>query len=254
MTMKGKVAVVTGGGMGIGRATALRFAEAQVKVVIADINDDAANGTISLLKHAGGEAAYVRTDVRDEAQVVRMVDFAVDTFGGLHFALNNAGGRGVRGAGAAPIHELTEDEWDSLVGLNLKAVWLCMKHEIRYMLEHGGGAIVNTASAVVYRASTSKIWYGAAKHGVIGLTKGAAFDYAKDGIRVNSISPGVTATEMVVGMYGQDGAQELADRLNPIGRLVQPRELADAAVWLCSDEASGITGVMVPVDGGMSTV
>jgi NAD(P)-dependent dehydrogenase (short-subunit alcohol dehydrogenase family) len=254
MTMQGKVAVVTGAGMGIGRAAAIRFSTAGVKVVIADIDEKQGQATVTQVRDLGGEAAFVQVDVRDEAQVSNMVDFAVETFGGLDYALNNAGGRGAGGAGAAPIHELTEDEWDQLVGLNLKGVWLCMKHEIRYMLGHGGGSIVNTASSVVYRASASKVWYGAAKHGVIGLTKGAAFEYARNGIRVNSVAPGVTATEMVVGMYGEAGAQELAERLNPIGRLVQPSELADAAVWLCSAEAGAITGVMLPVDGGQSTV
>jgi NAD(P)-dependent dehydrogenase (short-subunit alcohol dehydrogenase family) len=254
MTLQGKVAVVTGAGMGIGRAAAIRFSTAGVKVVIADIDEKHGQATVTQVRDLGGEAAFVQVDVRDEAQVTNMVDFAVETFGGLDYALNNAGGRGAGGAGAAPIHELTEDEWDQLVGLNLKGVWLCMKHEIRYMLGHGGGSIVNTSSSVVYRASASKVWYGAAKHGVIGLTKGAAFEYARNGIRVNSVAPGVTATEMVVGMYGEAGAQELAERLNPIGRLVQPSELADAAVWLCSAEAAAITGVMLPVDGGQSTV
>jgi NAD(P)-dependent dehydrogenase (short-subunit alcohol dehydrogenase family) len=254
VSLESKVVVVTGAGMGIGRQSALAFAAAGAKVVVADYDEQAGSETVALVHAAGGDAAFVRVDVRVESDVAAMADFAVERYGSLDFAHNNAGGRGAGGAGGAPTHELSEAEWDALVGLNLKAAWLCMKHELRHMLPQGRGSIVNTSSSAAYRPSLSMTWYAAAKHGLTGLTKATAHEYATRGIRVNAVAPGVTETEMVVGMYGQDGAQQLAERLNPIGRLVQPTEIAAAVVWLCGDAAGAITGVILPVDGGQSTV
>jgi len=251
--MTAQVVIVTGAGMGIGRQSALAFARAGVSVVVADYNEAAGRDTVELVAASGGEGAFVKVDVREEKEVAAMVDFAVATFGGLHFAHNNAGGR-PSGAGGGPLHELTEESWDALVGLNLKAVWLCMKHEVRHMLGNGGGAIVNTSSSAAYRSSLTPTWYTAAKNGLTGLTRGAAKEYAAQGITVNAVAPGVTQTELVVGMYGEDGAQALADRLNPTGKLIQPVEIAEAAVWLCTQAPRSITGVTLPVDAGQSTV
>jgi len=251
--LAGRVAIVTGSGQGIGRDGALSFAAAGAKVVVADI--DAAGGaeTVRRVREAGGEAALVVTDITSEESVIAMVGFALDTFGGLDCAFNNAGG----GLSSPALLETTEEQWDAVVDLNLKGAFLCMKHELGHMVAQGRGAIVNTASAAAYRGSVAAPGYTAAKHGVAGLTKAAAIEVAARGVRVCAVCPGVTFTEGVVerrGPEGLAGAEALVRKNMPIQRFNTGSEIADTAVWLCSDAGSGLTGAVIPVDGGMSAV
>jgi len=248
-----KVAVVTGAAQGIGRDAALEFAASGATVVVADIDEAGGEATATRIAEAGGTAAFLRTDVTQEADVEALVAFAVERFGRLDCALNNAGGN-VR---PSPITECDERNWDHVVGLNLKSVFLCVKHELRQMLEQGAGAIVNTASAASYRASVTDPIYTTAKHGVSGLTRAAAIEVAASGIRVNAVCPGVTLTDGLVergGARDREPGDVLAARLMPSRRLLQGSEIGAAAAWLCSDLASGLTGAVIPVDGGMSAV
>ena len=252
MDLTGKAVIVTGSGEGIGRASALRFAAAGCRVIVADIDEAKGEQTVQLIRGVGGISEFVQTDVTVEAQVRAMADFAVARFGRIDFAHNNAGGPGQ--VPHRPIDETDELVWDAIVDLNLKGMFLSMKHELRNMLEAGGGVIVNTASISGHRGSTSRPAYTAAKHGVVGLTKAAAMDYAKRGIRINAISPGVTLTDRFLAMRGEVGGNEFASANMPIGRGANPVEVAEAAVWLCSDAASCITGAILAVDGGMSAL
>lgn len=249
--LNGRVVTVTGAGQGIGRASSLRLAEAGASVVVADIDPVNGAATVDAVRAAGGQAAFIRADVTVESDVEAMVSFAVERFGRLDGAHNNAGGRG---AESAVLHEIEEADWTELVDLNLKGTWLCMKHQLRHMLAHGGGSIVNTGSAASYRGSLSGSWYVGAKHGVAGLSRWAAFHYAARGVRVNVVCPGVTRTELVVDRYGEDGADQLAAQLNPIGRIIEAREIAEAALWLLGDTSSAVTGAILPVDGGQSAI
>jgi NAD(P)-dependent dehydrogenase (short-subunit alcohol dehydrogenase family) len=252
MDLTDKVVIVTGSGEGIGRASALRFAAAGSTVIVADIDEGKGQQTVQLIRTGGGTSEFVQTDVTVEAQVRAMADFTVEMFGRIDCAHNNAGGPGQ--VPHRPIDETDELVWDSIVDLNLKGIFLSMKHELRHMLEAGGGVIVNTASISGHRGSTSRPAYTAAKHGVVGLTKAAAMDYAKRGIRINAISPGVTLTDRFLAMRGEVGGNEFAAANMPIGRGANPVEVAEAAVWLCSDAASCITGSILAVDGGMSAL
>lgn len=252
MDLTGKVVIVTGSGEGIGRASALRFAAAGSRLVVADIDEGKGLETVQLIRGAGGTSEFVQTDVTVEAQVRAMVDFAVARFGRIDCAHNNAGGPGK--VPHRPVDETDELVWDAIVDLNLKGIFLSMKHELRHMLEAGGGVIVNTASVSGHRGSVSRPAYTAAKHGVVGLTKSAAMDYAKRGIRINAISPGVTLTERFLAIRGEAGGNEFAVANMPIGRGANPAEVAEAAVWLCSDAASCITGAVLAVDGGMTAL
>ena len=246
--MSGKVALVTGAGMGIGRASALAFAREGAKVVVADILSVAGKETVSLIKKTGGEAIFVKADVSKADQVQALVNKAVDTYGRLNYAHNNAGISGTPGVTTA---DCTEENWNQVMNINLKGTWYCMKYEIPEMLKIGGGAIVNTASKAGLVGSPGVPAYVASKHGVVGLTKAAALEYAKQGIRVNAVCPGVVLTELVQRFWDADPKVKAhaADAI-PLGRVAMPEEIAEAAVWLCSDAASFITGHAMAVDGG----
>jgi NAD(P)-dependent dehydrogenase (short-subunit alcohol dehydrogenase family) len=244
----GKVALVTGGSSGIGRATAQIFAREGAKVVVADVVVEGGEETVRLINAAGGEAIFVKTDVAQSADVEAMVKKAVETYGRLDCAFNNAG---IEGA-LQPTSEYDESVWDRVLSINLRGLWLCMKAELRQMLSQGSGAIVNTASAAGLVAVPGLSAYVAAKHGVVGLTKTAALEYAKAGIRVNAVCPGGVDTPMVRRVFGNNPQfAEAAASAEPVGRLAQPAEIGEAVVWLCSDAASFVTGLPMAVDGGM---
>lgn len=243
----GKVALITGGSGGIGRASSLEFARQGAKVVVADLLVEAGQETVQLIRAAGGEATFVKTDVTEAAQVKALVGQTLETYGRLDCAFNNAGIEG----GMAKTGDYTEDRWDHIIAINLKGVWLCMKYEIQHMLGHGGGAIVNTASVAGLVGFRYGPAYVASKHGVNGLTKTAALEYAKAGIRVNAVCPGVIRTPMFErGVQKNPGLEERFAAVHPIGRIGQPEEIARAVVWLCSAAASFVTGTQLPVDGG----
>ena len=246
-TYEGKAVIVTGGGSGMGRATARAFSAAGASVVVADINVDAGEAVVSELRDSGGEALYIKTDVSKADDVEAMVNGTVEAFGRLDCAFNNAGVGGHLGF----IHEYPEEWFDLMVNVNLKGVFLCLKYEIAYMLEHGGGAIVNNSSSEGLRGAMPFAAYIGAKHGVVGLTKAAALETAKRGIRVNAICPGGTRTPMLEGGLGNldEFEEKNRDRL-VMGRLGLPEEMAGAVLWLCSDEASFVTGTTLSIDGG----
>ncbi|MCI0801437.1 MAG: SDR family oxidoreductase [Chloroflexi bacterium] len=247
--LDGKTALVTGGGSGIGRATSLAYAQEGARVVVADVNVEGGEETVQLIKEAGGEAILVHADVAKPEDTQAMVAQAVEAFGSLDCAFNNAGISG--GTDRRLTADYLEEDWDRVVGINLKGVWLCMKAEIPQMLKQGGGAIVNTASVAGLVAITGTVAYIAAKHGVTGLTKAAALEYAKSGIRVNAVCPGYIQTPMVQGIFVEnEGFEERVASRHPIGRLGEPSEIAAAVIWLSSDAASFVTGHNMPVDGG----
>jgi NAD(P)-dependent dehydrogenase (short-subunit alcohol dehydrogenase family) len=244
--MQGKVALVTGGGSGIGRETCLAFARKGAKVVVSDIVVDGGEETVRMVKDAGGEAVFVKCDVAQDADVKALIDKVVETYGRLDYAHNNAGIEGMAG----PCVECTEENWDKTININLKGVFLCCKYELPVMLKQGGGAIVNTASVAGLVGFPGIPAYTASKHGVAGLTKAIALDYAKENIRCNAVCPGVIHTPMVDRFSGgtQEGLDAMA-QMEPVGRLGEPSEIADAVVYLCSDEATFVTGIAMPVDG-----
>ena len=247
--LSGKVALVTGGSTGIGRASALTFAREGAQVVVADVVADKAEETVRLIKEAGGEARCIKTDVTRAAEVEAMVRFTLDAYGRLDCAHNNAGIEGT----VSNTAEYAEADWDRVIGVNLTGVWLCMKYEIPPMLEQGGGAIVNTASGAGLIGAPGMPAYVASKHGVVGLSKTAALEYAKAGIRVNAMCPGVIETPMVERLTsGNPGMMEGFVSIHPVGRAGQPQEIAEAVVWLCSDAASFVTGHAMSVDGGIT--
>ncbi|MBT4512681.1 MAG: SDR family oxidoreductase [Chloroflexi bacterium] len=242
----GKVALVTGGGAGIGRATALAFSRYGAKVVVADVVPEAGEETVHLIAEAGGDAVFVKCDVSSEEEVESMINKAVETYGRLDCAANNAGISGER----QRTIDCTIENWEMVNGINLKGVWLCMKYEIPQMLKQGIGAIVNTSSMCGLVGAGTPPYVGS-KHGVIGLTKSAALEVAGEGVRVNAVCPGVIRTAMVDAALksAPDAMSQLA-ATTPMGRFGEPEELANVIVWLCSDEASYVTGVYLPVDGG----
>ena len=245
--MEDKVALVTGSGSGIGRSTAMAFAQEGAKVVVADIMVEGGEETVSLIKASGGTAIFVKTDVCIAKDVEEMVDTAVREFGRLDCAFNNAGIDG----NVSPLHEQTEEDFDRVIQINLKGVWLCMKYEILQMLKQGRGAIVN-ASSIAGLTGQGTAPYGASKHGVVGLTKVAALQNATTGIRVNAVCPAAVYTPMVEKLMQSDPKMKLyIETMQPMGRVGQPEEIAQAVVWLCSDAASFITGHALPVDGGL---
>jgi NAD(P)-dependent dehydrogenase (short-subunit alcohol dehydrogenase family) len=245
-SMDGKVALVTGAGSGIGRATALAFAREGARVVVSDVTD-AVDETVRLIQESGGEAMIARADVSKPEQVEAMVKAAVDAYGRLDYAFNNAGIGGL----AAPAADYTIDAWDKVISVNLTGVWLCMKYEIQQMLKQGGGVIVNNASIlglVGYRAAPA---YVTAKHGVVGLTKAAALDYAQSGIRVNAVCPGFIHTPLVdKGFEDNPEIETMLESMHPVGRMGESEEISGVVVFLCSEAASFITGQPITVDGG----
>jgi NAD(P)-dependent dehydrogenase (short-subunit alcohol dehydrogenase family) len=240
-----KVAIVTGGSTGIGRATAVLFARHGAKVVIGDMNPEGRE-TVKAIEKEGGAALFVETDVRDARQVEHLVAVAVETYGGIHCAFNNAG---VLPAGAL-LADVEEAAFDQVIAVDLKGVFLSMKYEIQHMLKAGGGAIVNNASIAGMIADPGISAYVAAKHAVIGLTKAAGIEYASRGIRINALAPGLVETGMTAHWFADDNirAQLLAN--TPIGRVAQPEEMANMVLFLCSDSASFAAGQVFVVDGG----
>ena len=244
-TFKNKVALVTGGASGIGRATALNFARKGVKVVIADWIEN--QETIDIIENLGGDGIFVKCDVSKASDVKALIEKTMSTYGRLDYAFNNAGIEGT----STPTQDCSEENWDKTIGINLKGIWLCMKYEIPEMLKKGKGVIVNCSSVAGLVGFQGSPAYVASKHGIIGLTKTAALENAKLGIRVNVVCPGVIQTPMIDRFTGKKKETiEQFTALEPVGRFGKPEEIADAVLWLCSDEASFVTGLAMPVDGG----
>lgn len=247
--LDGKIVLVTGGASGIGRATALAFSREGAKVVIADVLVEGGEETVGMIKGAGGEAMFVKTDVSKTTEVETLISKTVQKYKRLDCAFNNSG---ITGTEMAPLAELTENNFDRIISVNLKGVWLCLKYEIPQMIKQGGGAIVNTASIDGLRGNAfTSAAYVASKHGVLGLTKNAALDYAKAGIRVNAVCPGGIRT----AIYEQ--AERMIPQLDaalkkviPMGRAGEPEEIAHMVVFLCTDKASYLTGESIVIDGG----
>lgn len=249
--VSGKVALVTGSGAGIGRAAALKFAEEGAKVIVSDISQSGGEETVSLIGAAGGDAAFVKADISNLDEVSALVAEAVRVFGRLDCACNNAGVEGK----IAPLADQSIEDFDRVLSINLRGTFLCLQGEIRQMLTNGGGAIVNLASVAGLIGFPGLSPYVATKHAVNGLTKNAALEYGKDGIRVNSICPGGIDTRMLDSLAEQStggalSSREMMDPLHPIGRIGRPEEVAELIVWLCSPRASFVTGTNVPIDGG----
>jgi glucose 1-dehydrogenase len=245
----GQVAVVTGASGGMGRAVALAFAAAGASIVAADLTEDAGRETVEQIGQADGRAVFVPTDVSDAAAVEALVARATGDFGRLDCAVNAAAIEGERG----PLHEVDDEVFDRIIAVNLRSIFLCMKHEILAMLAAGrGGAIVNIASTNSFRPQPHQSAYTASKHGVLGMTRNAAVDYGAEGIRINAICPGAIDTPMLRAAMERRGRQpeEVANRLSLLGRFGQPDEIAQACLWLCSEESSFTTGHALAVDGG----
>lgn len=246
--LQGKVAIVTGGTSGIGRDTAVLFANAGARVVVAGRREVEGKETIDLIRAAGGDGLFVKTDVSRTADVQALVRKTVEKFGRLDVAFNNAGIEG----SWLPIVEQPEEDWDRTIAINLKGVWLCLKYEIQQMLKQGsGGAIVNMASVGGLIGSAGVATYSASKHGVMGLTKSAALEYAKSGIRVNAVCPAVIETPMAERLFGEPEVEKRMRGMHPIGRFGKPMEVAEAVLWMCSDRSSFMTGQSIVLDGGL---
>jgi NAD(P)-dependent dehydrogenase (short-subunit alcohol dehydrogenase family) len=245
--LEGKVGLVTGGTSGIGRDTAVLFAKAGAKVVVAGRRELQGEETIQLIRAAGGDGLFVKTDVSKASQVNALIQTAVEKFGRLDIAFNNAGVEGVW----VPIVRQSEEDWDRTIDINLKGVWLCLKYEIRQMLRQaGGGAIVNMASINGLIGAAGAAAYSASKHGVMGLTKSAALETARSGIRINAVCPAVVETAMGERLFGAPAVRKYVLSCHPIGRFGKPMEIAEAVVWMCSDQASFMTGQSLVLDGG----
>jgi NAD(P)-dependent dehydrogenase (short-subunit alcohol dehydrogenase family) len=252
--VKGKIALVTGAGAGIGRATAMLFATEGAKVVVSDIDPASGNETVALIEKNGGEAKFIKADVSKSKDVTALIKSAVDHYGRIDCACNNAGIEGK----VVPFHAQSEGNFDAIISVNVKGVFLCLKQEIEHMRNNGGGTIVNLSSVAGLIGFPGLSPYVASKHAVIGMTKNAALEYAKEGIRVNAICPGGIDTRMLDSLAEQASGggmstDEMMDPLHPMGRIGTPQEVAELIVWLCSDRSSFITGTAVPVDGGYTS-
>jgi NAD(P)-dependent dehydrogenase (short-subunit alcohol dehydrogenase family) len=246
-TFTGKVALVTGGTAGIGRATALAFGKEDAKVVVAGRNADAGAAVVKEIQRAGGEATFVRADVTNAADVQALIDKTLATYGRLDVAFNNAGVDGDFG----PLHEASEQNYDHIFDANVRGVFLSMKAQIPVMLKNGGGVIVNNASIGGLIGFPGVALYAASKHAVIGLTKSAALEYAKQGVRVNAVAPAAIQTEMM-DRFTQKVPREALVSAHPIGRIGTPEEIAAGVLWLCSPGASFVTGHTLAIDGGFT--
>lgn len=244
----GKVALVTGAGGGIGRASAMAFAASGAAVLVSDVNDAGGTDTVAQITAAGGQARFQHCDVSRSDDVKAMVASAVDAFGGLDFAFNNAG------VNSLAANEYEDEVWERSIGINLSGVMRCMREEAEVMLPRGGGAIVNTASINGLVGNPGQPAYTAAKHGVVGLTRHGALRWAQAGIRVNAVCPGVIDTPMTAPMVADPAMRKLIDGMTPMGRMGQADEIAAAVLWLCSDAASFVTGHPLVIDGGATAV
>ena len=245
-SVSAKTALITGAASGIGRATALAFAEQGARISLADINNTGGHETLDMIRQKGGEAIFIPADVSRAADVAAMVEETVTTFGRLDYAFNNAG---IVGTPSTTV-ECTEDNWNQVLGVDLKGIFLCMKQEIPVMLDQGYGSIVNSASVVGLIGIRRNIAYVASKHGVVGLTRAAALEYAQSGIRINAVCPGYVRTPILL-LESMPEMEKHYLAAEPVGRLGRPEEIATAVVWLCSDAASFVTGHTLSVDGGL---
>lgn len=251
--LQGKTLIVTGAGSGIGRASAQVFAQAGAHVVVTDINENGARQTVDAIASGGGSASFIAADLSVESQVQALVRETVERHGRLDGAFNNAGVSQI----GKPLHELSTEEWERALRVDLTAVFWCIKHEVLAMLKTGGGAIVNTGSSLGQVAIANASEYIAAKHGVVGLTRAAAAEYGSQGIRVNSVLPGIIRTQMVADLAADPRFAAFLDKLkerHPIGRFGEPSEIGQAAAWLLSDAASFVNGAAIAVDGGYLAV
>ncbi len=251
MKFSGQVALVTGAARGIGRATALAFAERGIKVMIADINTAGAEETVKLIREAGGTASFTPCDVRDEEQVKQLIENTVATFGSLDYAFNNAGIEMEN----QRVHEGSLSSFEMIMDVNVKGVWLCMKYQLQQMLVQGKGAIVNAASVAGLGAAPKMAVYSASKHAVLGLTRSAAIEYARKNIRVNAVCPAVIDTAMYQRVCEMDPriAQRMPE-LHPMGRVGRVEEVAETVMYLCSEGAGFTTGHALAIDGGMTAI
>jgi NAD(P)-dependent dehydrogenase (short-subunit alcohol dehydrogenase family) len=246
MKLAGKTAIITGGGGGIGRSTAVRFAKEGARVAVADIDAAIGEETVSLIKRDGGEAIFIKTDVTDSDEIKALIDTTTSTFGALHILFNNAG------VGNSEVRsvDLAEQEWDRVIDINLKGVFLGIKYAIPELIKAGGGAIINTSSLLGLKGQKYVSAYNASKAGVVMLTQNAALEYGKYNIRVNAIAPGVIDTPIIEHWKQNERKWPIISRANALGRIGTPDEVANAVVFLASDEASFITGTTLSVDGG----
>lgn len=244
---RNKIALVTGASFGIGRATAVAFAQRGATVVIADWKEDPDGRTLQQIRETGSEGLFVKTDIERTTEVNALFETILATYGRLDYAFNNAGIEG----NTAPVHECTEENWDRTIAINLKGTWLCMKEEITQMRKQGGGVIVNCASIAGLSGFANLPAYVASKHAVVGLTKTAALENAAAGIRVCAVCPGVIHTPMIDRLtHGDPEVEKQYTAMEPVGRMGRPEEIAEAVVWLCSEGASFVTGLSMAVDGG----
>ncbi|HHF7375756.1 SDR family oxidoreductase [Legionella bozemanae] len=244
-----KVAFITGAGTGIGRAAALAFAREGAKVIATGLSDKNVQETANLVKKSGGTALPINCDVTNEEEIISALDQTIKTFGRLDFAFNNAGIE----QPLKPVIDITLKEWDQLLAVNLKGVFLCMKHQIPLLLKQGGGVIVNTSSGAGVKGFRGQAAYAATKHGLIGLTKSAALDYADANIRINAVCPGIIETPMMDRFT--EGTNEGRQRViaqEPVGRMGKPEEIAETVIWLCSDAGAFTVGAAIVVDGGQT--
>ena len=242
-----KVVLVTGGNSGIGQATALAFAKKGAKVIVAARRVSEGQATVAMIKEAGGESHFVQTDVTKATEVEALIVACITKYGGLDYAVNNAG---IGGTAFTPAAEYEEEIWDKVIDINLKGVWLCMKYEIPEMLKRGQGAIVNMSSVGGLKGGKMGVAYHASKHGVIGLTKAAAIEYAAQGVRINAVCPAVIKTPMTDPFFHDKDITAQVTAMHPMGRVGRPEEVASTVLWLCSEDASFVTGHAHPVDGG----